>query len=144
MWQNRSKKKTTSSSRSKKIARLDIVFSKFIRRRDCGFTVGRCISCNSIITFETCDCGHYINRQHMSLRFDEHNCNAQCRSCNRFDEGNVQGYRRGLVAKIGEKSTGMLEIKKHNTCHLSEVELDLLTSEYKLKLKQIEAKQKKI
>ena len=92
--------------------------------------------------FDTCDAGHYVNRKHMSLRFDEKNVNAQCRSCNRFDEGNVQGYRRGLIEKYGEKATEMLEIKKFNTCHLSEVELDLLISEYKLKLKQIEQKQK--
>lgn len=133
--------KKTKSDRSKKIERLDAIFSKYIRRRDCGFSVGRCISCGAVITFESCDAGHYINRQHMALRFDEQNVNAQCRSCNRFDEGNVHGYRRGLIQKIGEKSTDMLEIRKHNVCHLSEVELDLLLSEYKNKLQQIEKKQ---
>jgi Bacteriophage Lambda NinG protein len=140
-WIDRSRPKgakTEKSSRSKKIARLDIVFSKFIRRRDCGFNFGRCISCGNIIRFEDCDCGHYINRKHMSVRFDEHNCNAQCRSCNRFDEGNIQGYRKGLIAKYGEKITESLEIKKFNTCNLSEVEIDLLYAHYKQKLIEIE------
>lgn len=138
MWQNRKTKPKSKSSRSKKIDRLDTVFSKFIRRRDCGFTYGRCISCGSIIQFRGCDAGHYINRKHMALRYDENNVHAQCRSCNRFDEGCVQGYRRGLIAKIGEKATDMLEVKKHNTCHLSEAELDILISYYKKKLKEIE------
>jgi hypothetical protein len=129
----------SKSTRSKKIDKLDTVFSRFIRRRDCGFTYGRCISCNKIITFETCDCGHYINRKHMSLRYDEKNCNAQCISCNRFDEGSLQGYRRGLIEKIGEKETDMLEIRKHNESKISEVELDILTAYYKNKLKELEA-----
>lgn len=140
MWQNRKAKSSVKSSRSKKITRLDTIFSKFIRRRDCGFEYGKCISCGKIITYSSCHNGHYINRQHMSLRFDEQNCNAQCVECNSFDEGNVQGYRRGLIKKIGEKDTDMLEIRKHNTCHLSEVELDLLFSHYNKKLKEIEQK----
>lgn len=138
MWQNRKTKPKSKSSRSKKIDRLDTVFSKFIRRRDCGFTYGRCISCGAIIQFSGCDAGHYINRKHMALRYDENNVHAQCRSCNRFDEGCVQGYRKGLISKIGEKATDMLEVKKHNTCHLSEAELDILISYYKKKLKEIE------
>ena len=134
MWQTRKTKPAPKSDRSKKIVKLDTVFSKFIRRRDCGFSFGRCVSCGAVITYDNSDCGHYINRKHMSVRYDEQNCNAQCRSCNRFDEGNIQGYRKGLIEKYGEKATEMLEVKKHNTCHLSEVELDLLIHEYKHKL----------
>ena len=74
----------------------------------------------------------------MATRYDEKNCNGQCLSCNRFDEGNIQGYRRGLIAKIGEKETDMLEIKKHNYCHFTEVELDLMIDYYKKKLKELE------
>ena len=76
----------------------------------------------------------------MATRFDENNCNAQCRSCNRFDEGNIQGYRKGLIAKYGEKLTESLEIKKHNTSRISEVELDILIDYYKRKLNEIQQK----
>lgn len=132
---NHNKKTSQKTSRSKKIAKLDNIFSKFIRQRDCKDDKGRCISCNKPITFAECDAGHYINRKHMSTRFDEINVNGQCISCNRFDEGNIQGYRRGLIEKYGEKETDTLEIKKHNECHLSEVELDILIAFYKQKLK---------
>lgn len=140
-WIDRSRPKgakVQKSTRSKKIERLDIVFSKFIRRRDCSFTFGRCISCGKIIKFEDCDAGHYINRKHMAVRFDEHNVNAQCRSCNRFLEGFMQGYRRGLLIKIGEKALELLELKMYNTCKISETELDILIDYYKKKLKVIE------
>lgn len=71
-------------------AKLDKEFSLFIRLRDAmpnGYF--RCISCGQIKPFEQADNGHYINRQHMNTRFDEMNCNAQCRHCNRFMEGNI-------------------------------------------------------
>ena len=46
--------------------KLDRIFSIFIRKRDTKEGYGFCISCGKPITFETCDCGHYINRVHMS------------------------------------------------------------------------------
>jgi 5-methylcytosine-specific restriction endonuclease McrA len=128
--------KKSKSTRSKKITKLDNVFSEFIRKRDCA-PYGRCISCGKVITYDTADCGHYINRKHMATRYDENNCNAQCRSCNRFDEGNLQGYRRGLINKYGEKITDNLEIKKHNISKLSEAELDILIAYYKTKIKEL-------
>ena len=86
-------------------AKLDRVFSMYIRLRDSrefDFKAFRCISCGRILPFEKADNGHYINRQHMSTRFDEMNCNAQCSHCNRFQEGNMQGYRNGLIRKYGQ------------------------------------------
>ena len=62
-------------------AKLDKVFSEYIRKRDTHNGVFKCISCGRILPYEQADCGHYINRKHMSTRFDEMNCNAQCRSC---------------------------------------------------------------
>lgn len=69
------------SVRSKAIMKLDAIFSKYIRRRDCGYGYAPCISCGKLITYDTSDCGHYENRQHMATRYDEKNCNAQCRDC---------------------------------------------------------------
>ena len=115
------------------VAKLDKVFSRYIRLRDAmpnGYF--RCISCNEIKPFEQADCGHYINRQHMSTRFDEMNCNAQCRKCNRFMEGNMSGYRRGLVAKYGEQRVLLLESKKNQTRKYSDFEYAELIKYYKV------------
>lgn len=117
---------------------LDRIFSEYIRRRDSdanGYI--KCISCGKIIHWKDSDCGHYINRKHNSTRYDEINCNAQCRSCNRFDEGNIQGYRRGLITKYGLEKVEMLELKKFNKMKLGEFEINVLTKEYKKKLNTI-------
>lgn len=114
------------------VAKLDKVFSRYIRLRDCmpgGYF--RCISCSQIKPFGQADCGHYINRQHMITRYHEMNCNAQCRKCNRFMEGNMQGYRQGLVAKYGEQKVLMLEAMKSQTRKYSDFELTELTKYYK-------------
>ena len=125
-------------SYSKARARCDTAFSLFIRYRDAmpsGFF--RCISCGKIKPFPKADCGHYINRQHMATRFNEINCNAQCSHCNRFMEGNIQGYRRGLIAKYGESKVELLEAMQHETNKLSEFELDVMAKHYRKLARQI-------
>lgn len=67
----------------------------------------------------------------MNTRFNEMNCNAQCRKCNRFMEGNMQGYRQGLVAKYGEQKVLMLEAMKSQKRKYSDFGLIELTKYYK-------------
>lgn len=113
-------------------ARLDREFSLYVRLRDTmpnGYF--RCISCGQLKPFGQADCGHYINRQHMSTRYDEMNCNAQCRKCNRFMEGNMSGYRHGLVAKYGERNVLLLEAKKNQARKYSDFEYSELIKYYK-------------
>ena len=118
--------------------KLDDVFSEFIRLRDSrddGTFV--CISCGRLLPYDQADCGHYINRKLMSTRFSEKNCNAQCRSCNRFDEGNIQGYRRGLIAKYGEPVVLMLEASKNQINKLSEFEYKAMIDHYRKEVKRL-------
>ncbi len=78
----------------------DDAFSLFTRLNesdDNGFCT--CCSCGKIFYYKDGDCGHFVNRVKKSLRFSEINCHAQCKSCNRFDEGNGLGYSRFLIAK---------------------------------------------
>lgn len=118
--------------------KLDAVFSEYIRLRDTRengmFT---CISCNRILPYEQADCGHYINRKHMATRFSEKNCNAQCRSCNRYDEGNMQGYRRGLIAKYGESVVLMLESMKNKINKISEYDYIVMIEYYRKEVKRL-------
>ena len=119
------------------IKELDKAFSLYIRQRDSKNGIGRCISCGKIIEWKKNHCGHYMNRKHMATRFDEQNCNLQCVYCNSFDEGNSEGYRRGLIAKYGEETPEKLYIKKFNVCKLSQVEVNIMTKYYKQKTKQL-------
>lgn len=118
--------------------KLDKVFSQYIRLRDMmQGGVFRCISCGKLKPINQADCGHYINRQHMSTRFSEVNCNAQCRSCNRFDEGNMSGYRAGLVRKYGEARVCLLESQKYDTRKYSDFEYEVLIKHYKEEIKKL-------
>lgn len=113
-------------------AKLDREFSLFIRLRD-AMDNGhfKCISCGQIKPFEQADCGHYINRQHMSTRYDEINCNAQCRHCNRFMEGNIQNYRKGIISKYGEHKVELLEIRQNISRKYSDFEFEQLIKYYR-------------
>ena len=118
--------------------KLDRIFSEFIRLRDAnlqGFTV--CISCGKIVPWKEADCGHFVNRSHMATRYHEKNCNAQCRSCNRYDEGNNIGYARGLIKKYGPDIIEELEVLKHQSSHLTDFEYQVLIKEYTQKVKQL-------
>lgn len=120
-------------------ATLDRWFSLYIRLRDSdanGF--GRCISCGKLVHWKEADCGHFINRQHMNTRYDERNCNLQCRSCNRFDEGNNVGYMQGLLKKYGQCVVQELTLKKHLYRKYSDFEYRELIKYYKQKVKELE------
>lgn len=71
----------------------------------------RCISCGQIKPFEQADCGHYFSRTHLATRFDENNCHAECRHCNRFKADHLEGYRVNLIAKIGQQKFDLLKWK---------------------------------
>lgn len=130
---------TRKASRSTLMRKADDAFSLFIRTRDSQAYEGKafkCISCGRVLSIDQCDNGHYVNRSHMSLRFSELNCNAQCRHCNRFQEGNIQDYRNGLIKKIGEKKVLLLEAQKNITNKISNFELEILTKHYKSETKK--------
>lgn len=101
--------------------KLDRIFSQYIRLRDAdnkGYI--RCISCGKIVFWKDADNGHFINRKHMSLRFSETNCNAQCRACNRFSEGNMTGYNLGMIKKYGQQTINLLILAKNQINKISD------------------------
>lgn len=118
--------------------KLDRIFSVYIRLRDSdnkGYC--RCISCGSIHPWKEVDCGHHVNRSHMSTRYSEKNCNAQCRKCNRFDEGNNIGYTRGLINKYGIKIISELDVKKHSVSHMTAFDYEILIDHYNKEVERL-------
>lgn len=106
-----SKKKTTkrkrgSDERKTWIEKLDRVFSLYIRLRDSkpyGFRAARCISCGEVKPFDMFDCGHFVSRNAMAIRWEEDNCHAECSKCNRLQGDHLLGYRKNLILKLGRK-----------------------------------------
>ena len=89
-------------------AKLDKEFSLFIRLRDCmpnGFF--RC------------------------TRFDENNCHAECRHCNRFKADHLEGYRVNLIDKIGQQKFALLKVKAVGTTKMTDFEYEQLIKYYK-------------
>ena len=130
--------KIPAGPRSKVMRKADAAFSLFIRTRDAQPYKGeffKCISCGRILPIQKADCGHYINRRFIALRFSEMNCHAQCSACNRFIEGNATGYRQGLLEKIGEEKVRLLESQKNNVFKPSAFEIEKIAEYYRAKAK---------
>ena len=92
----RSRTKTKSLAKWKK--ELDSIFSKFIRQRDGG----QCFTCSKKDEPKFMQCGHFVPRQYLAVRFDERNCNCQCYACNMLYNGQPSAYAIRLKAKYGE------------------------------------------
>jgi hypothetical protein len=128
---------TTQNHTSLK-TKLDRIFSEYIRLRDADANGHcRCISCGTIHHWKEMDAGHYVNRKHMSTRYDEKNVNTQCRKCNRFDEGNQIGYTRGLIKKYGTGIINGLDVKKHSASKITKAEYELLINHYKVEVMEL-------
>lgn len=94
--------------------KLDLVFSAYIRRRDTredGTFV--CISSGRTLPADEMDAGHFYARTFTATRWDERNVNGQSRQDNRFKHGALLDYRKGILAKYGQKTLDELE-ELHN------------------------------
>ena len=131
-------KKRNYKSKPNLVKKLDRLFSLYIRLRDAmpnGFT--RCISCGKIKSFEDMDCGHFYSRTHMATRFDEDNCNAECKYCNRFSADHLIAYQANLIRKIGISRFEKLGLKAKSTCHWLDSELEDRIKYYSQKVNEL-------
>jgi hypothetical protein len=131
-------------SRGKKFKKsnTDDWFSKFIRIRD--IKTGEhcmCITCGKFEHWKDMDCGHFMLRDRPLTRFHEQNCNAQCKRCNRFRDGEQYRHGKAIDEKYGKGTADKLEElakfrgKKHTPEDLKE-----LSKEYRIKAKEMAKK----
>jgi hypothetical protein len=110
---------------------LQVVFNKWIRKRDEGLP---CISCGTLNGKR--DCGHFYSvGNYPSVRFDEENCAAQCVHCNQFRGGNIHDYRVALYIKLGKEKFEALEKRAHESRKYSIPEIKEMIEKYKNLLK---------
>ena len=131
-------KKRNYKSKPNLVKKLERLFSLYIRLRDAmpnGYV--RCISCGKIKTFDDVDCGHFYSRTHMSTRFDEDNCNAECKFCNRFSADHLIAYQANLIRKIGISRFEKLGLKAKSTCHWLDSELEERITYYSRKVNEL-------
>lgn len=83
----------TEYSRAK--AAADKAFSLYIRLRDSDASgMVSCCTCGSSLPWREANAGHFVTRTHISTRWDERNCHAQCPRCNKWEGG--EQYRHGI------------------------------------------------
>lgn len=115
-------------------------FNAYIRERDAGKP---CICCGLPLgTGEVggaYDAGHYRSTGSAShLRFNEDNCHAQRKQCNRYGAGRAVDYRIGLLHRIGPAKLESLE--SSNTPHKwTREELIQIRDTYRAKLKALKS-----
>ena len=95
------KKRRKKTDRQRLTAKLDAMFSRWIRLsyRDPVSGLTKCATCD--YTAEPLgrgiQCGHYWVRQHRSVRWDPQNCAPQCYACNVRLGGQTQLMGRFLA-----------------------------------------------
>lgn len=125
------------------ISDADFVFSRYIRLKyadDSGN--GWCFTCVSARHWSMLQCGHFIKRAHLFLRFDERNCRPQCIDCNERKDGNIREFSKKLEAE----KPGITEIlfeESRLVYKPTRAEIIAVISEYTPKVKELLKKIKK-
>ncbi len=133
-------KREKLKTRGQWIAEAQAAFNAFIRTRDAGKP---CICCGRTGAGEMhggeWDAGHYRSRGAAPhLRFDERNVHAQLKQCNRYASGNIVGYRKGLIERIGIEAVEALEADQEPRKYSVEA-LVAIKAEYAAKARELKA-----
>ena len=112
-------------------------FSLMIRARDEIDGYFRCPTCGRILSIDQADAGHYISRVRKATMFDEMNVHAQCRKCNRFQEGNHFIYRKWLIEKYGIEKVEAMEQRAYIGGGYKTIDLVFMAKEFRARLKAI-------
>lgn len=110
----------------------DRVFSIFIRMREAdemGMT--KCFTCGVKKHWKDMQNSHFYSRSHMSIRWDEINCNVACMPCNVYFKGNIAAYALNLTRKYGAGILEKLEQKRSTILRMNRLEYEKLIAKYK-------------
>lgn len=129
--------KVKEASLSTLIHDLDGVFSHFIKLRDTHNGRIKCFICGASMTFAEAQCGHFIDRDQMPTRFDEHNCHAVCEGCNCFDANHKERYAAMILVKYGHDEIERLHHKSKGLQKYMRFEIDELIGHYKKRVSEL-------
>jgi hypothetical protein len=135
----RRKKKKADTTRSL-VAKLDRVYSRFIRMRDAD-NEGRvnCVTCGRQFHWTEVHCGHWIKRQHMAVRWDERNTASQCVRDNLHMGGCQDVYGKYIIDRYGLDAFNELLAKKHETKKWTRGELEEMIQTYSERVRMLES-----
>lgn len=123
-----------------------IIFSKYIRMRDCLKTTGctsfgLCVTCKKRYHLKLLQAGHFIAGRHNANLFSEKGVHAQCYTCNLVLKGNTLEYRRQIIKLYGEGADLELERESRQVRKFAPQELRDLIEYYKTEIASMEGKE---
>ena len=105
------KPKKERLTRGKLIGKIDRLVSIYVRYGSAVKRNGKfyctCVSCGKEFPIEKIDCGHFVQRGCLPLRFDMTDVAPECQACNRYRDDHLVGYADWLI-----KHRGMKEFKR--------------------------------
>ena len=122
-----------------------VVFSRYIRLRDCLLTTGcaswgLCITCGKRYHFKLLQAGHFVSGRHNANLFSVKGNHAQCYNCNINLRGNTLEYRRKIIELYGEGVDVKLEEKAKQVKKFTLQDLEELMKDLKESIKLLEGK----
>lgn len=132
-------RKARLKTRSEYVKEAQVAFNAYIRARDCGLP---CICCGLPLGDGSVggyyDAGHYRSTGSAPhLRYNEANCHAQRKQCNRYGGGRAVDYRIGLIQRIGLAAVEALEAD-HEPRRYSISDLIEIRDTYRRKARELE------
>ena len=119
---------------------LDLAISHYVRKRESSLSgIVKCYTCDWSGKWKDADCGHYVPRSNMALRWDLRNLRPQCKMCNQFKYGEVETFG----ANLNEESPGIVDELLEDArlpCKWSREELKQMLIDIRAKLKIVETK----
>lgn len=115
------------------VKKADIVFSEWVRKTSAD-TWGRvtCVTCGKRMRWkgEGAQAGHFIKRQHMSVRYDPRNVHVQCVRCNKWMSGEEGEYGHYIIKRYGVDVHQELMSLKRTTRKFTRVDLEEIVKKY--------------
>lgn len=121
---------------------LDRVVSRYVRLAAMGKDHKvECFTCNTKKDWKIIQCGHFIARQHLSVRWELANMKPQCPFCNITLHGNLDEYTKRLNMEH-KGITDYLQEQAREVAKPTRDELKMLLFDFQQKLKTVETKLK--
>lgn len=115
----------------------DDIFSKWVRLSNADKDgLVTCYTCDAVLRWQDSQCGHYVKRGNLFLRFDPRNCRVQDRQCNEYKDGNYAEYTKRLEAE----HPGITDILQEEAALVykpTRHEIQGIITEYNNKVKQL-------
>lgn len=122
--------------------KADTIFSEYVRYRDASeFGMVKCCTCGKEYHWNELDCGHYLSRRKLIVRFSEFNTGPQCKICNNDQStaGEQLKFLYYLESKYGVKTIDLMDEVSNQTVINSRVFIEENIELYKTKLKQLKS-----